>query len=87
MDAANATGDLYLQHLENFGLHYARTLNLWRQRFNQQKDSVMALGFDETFLRKWNYYLAYCEAAFASRNINVTQMVLSRPNNTDFALE
>ncbi|MGC9451792.1 MAG: class I SAM-dependent methyltransferase [Oceanipulchritudo sp.] len=87
IDSANATGDLYLHHLENFGLHYARTLQLWRDRFNRQKDAVMALGFDPRFLRKWNYYLAYCEAAFSTRNINVAQMVLSRPNNTAFALE
>ncbi|MEX0326343.1 MAG: class I SAM-dependent methyltransferase [Puniceicoccaceae bacterium] len=87
MDSANTTGDLYIHHLENFGLHYAKTLQLWRDGFNRRKDAVMELGFDEVFLRKWNYYLAYCEAAFATRNINVTQMILSRPNNTAFALE
>jgi cyclopropane-fatty-acyl-phospholipid synthase len=87
IDSANATGDLYLQHLENFGLHYARTLQAWRERFNQQREAVMALGFDDAFLRKWNYYLAYCEAAFTTRNINVAQMILVRPNNTAFALE
>lgn len=87
LDSVNATGDLYLHHLESFGLHYARTLSLWRERFNRQREAVLQLGFDETFLRKWNYYLAYCEAAFASRNINVSQLVLSRPNNTAFAME
>jgi cyclopropane-fatty-acyl-phospholipid synthase len=87
IDSVNATGDLYLHHLESFGMHYARTLNIWRDQFNRKKDAVLDLGFDETFLRKWNYYLAYCEAAFASRNINVSQMILSRPNNTDFVLE
>jgi cyclopropane-fatty-acyl-phospholipid synthase len=87
MDSASATGDLYLQHLESFGLHYARTLRDWRERFNRQRDAVLALGFDEVFVRKWNYYLAYCEAAFATRNINVAQMILTRPNNTAFALE
>ncbi|MGZ3901541.1 MAG: cyclopropane-fatty-acyl-phospholipid synthase, partial [Bacteroidia bacterium] len=40
------------------------------------------LGFDDYFIRKWNYYLCYCEAAFAMRNINVMQMVYTRPNNT-----
>jgi len=87
VDSVNATGDLYLQHLENFGYHYARTLRLWRERFNNQQQSIRSLGFDETFFRKWNYYLAYCEAAFASRNINVSQMIFTRPNNTSFALE
>lgn len=87
LDSANATGDLYLQHLENFGLHYARTLKLWRERFNTQTEAVRSLGFDEKFLRKWNYYLAYCEAAFQTRNINVSQMILTRPNNTGFRIE
>lgn len=87
IDSASATGDLYLQHLESFGLHYAKTLHLWREQFNTQKEAIMALGFDEQFMRKWNYYLAYCEAAFASRNINVSQMILSRPNNTAFVIE
>ncbi len=84
--AVNATGDLYLQHLENFGLHYARTLADWRKLFLARQDAVRALGFDDVFLRKWEYYLCYCEAAFAMRNINVTQLVYTRPNNTTFAL-
>ena len=87
VDSANATGDLYLHYLENFGLHYARTLQLWRDKFNHRREAVLSMGFDERFVRKWNYYLAYCEAAFATRNINVTQMVLSRPNNTAFVIE
>ena len=87
IDSVNATGDLYLHHLENFGLHYAKTLQLWREKFHHQRDAVHAMGFDDTFVRKWDYYLAYCEAAFATRNINVSQLVLSRPNNTGFAIE
>lgn len=87
IDSVHATGDLYLHHLESFGFHYAKTLHLWRERFNRQRDAVLAMGFDETFLRKWNYYLAYCEAAFATRNINVSQLILSRPNNTRFRIE
>lgn len=78
--AINRTGDLTLQHLESFGLHYATTLHLWRDRFNQQVDKVRALGFDTPFIRKWNYYLSYCEAAFATANINVAQFVYARPN-------
>jgi cyclopropane-fatty-acyl-phospholipid synthase len=63
------------------GLDYARTLRLWYDRFNANLDGVRQLGFSETFIRKWNYYLCYCEAAFAMRNINVMQMVYTRPNN------
>jgi cyclopropane-fatty-acyl-phospholipid synthase len=49
--------------------------------FNEHSASVRALGFDERFQRKWNYYLAYSEAAFAMRNISVVQAVYTRPNN------
>jgi cyclopropane-fatty-acyl-phospholipid synthase len=79
--AINNTGDMSLVNLEDMGLHYARTLAEWRKRFNNALSEVKKLGFDETFIRKWNYYLCYCEAAFAMRNINVMQMVYSRPNN------
>lgn len=80
--AINNTGDLTLVDLKDIGLHYAQTLNEWHKRFNKALDEVKKIGFDGTFIRKWNYYLCYCEAAFAMRNINVMQMVYTRPNNT-----
>lgn len=80
-EAINRTGDLTLVDLKDMGLHYARTLATWYDRFNANLDGVKKLGFDETFIRKWNYYLCYCEAAFAMRNINVMQMIYARPNN------
>lgn len=76
-----ATGDLFLHHLEDFGADYARTLSTWYDRFNAVQEDVRALGFDEPFSRSWNYYLKYCEAAFASRNISVVQAIYTRPNN------
>jgi cyclopropane-fatty-acyl-phospholipid synthase len=79
--AMNRTGDLFLHHLEDLGASYTRTLNLWWQAFNAHLDEVRALGFDTRFIRKWNYYLQYCEAAFASRNISVVQAIYTRPNN------
>lgn len=78
------TGDLGLQHFESFGLHYAKTLHEWRETFNQRIENIRDMGYDEVFVREWNYYLAYCEAAFATHNISVAQMVFSRPNNPDF---
>lgn len=80
-DAINKTGDLTLVDLKDLGLHYARTLATWYDNFNAHLDEVKALGFDDMFIRKWDYYLCYCEAAFAMRNINVMQMVYARPNN------
>ncbi|WP_231490493.1 cyclopropane-fatty-acyl-phospholipid synthase family protein [Pedobacter sp. Leaf170] len=81
-NAINNTGDLTMVDLKDMGLDYAKTLHLWFIEFNKSADKVRALGFDDTFIRKWNYYLNYCEAAFAMRNINVMQLVYSRPNNT-----
>lgn len=80
-DALNRTGDLFLHDLEDFGTSYARTLHVWWEHFNARLGGVRALGFDERFVRKWNYYLQYCEAAFATRNISVVQAVYTRPNN------
>lgn len=77
----NRTGDLFLHHLNDIGNSYAQTLKLWRAEFNAQLDSIAELGFDDEFIRKWNYYLAYCEAAFATRNISVVQATYTRPNN------
>jgi cyclopropane-fatty-acyl-phospholipid synthase len=79
--ALTRTGDLFLHDLEDIGASYARTLHLWGERFNARVADVQALGFDGRFIRKWNYYLQYCEAAFASRNISVVQAVYTRPNN------
>lgn len=80
-DAINRAGDMFLHGLEDLGAGYAKTLNLWHQRFNTVLDQVKELGFDERFVRKWNFYLKYCEAAFATRNISVVQAVYTRPNN------
>jgi len=81
--AINNTSDLTLVDLKDLGLDYARTLKLWFIEFNHKLNEIKALGFDERFIRKWNYYLNYCEAAFEMRNINVMQMVYTRPNNTE----
>jgi cyclopropane-fatty-acyl-phospholipid synthase len=80
-DAFNRTSDLTLHELEDLGASYAKTLHVWWERFNAKLDAVTSLGFDSRFIRKWNYYLQYCEAAFAMRNISVVQAVYTRPNN------
>jgi cyclopropane-fatty-acyl-phospholipid synthase len=65
-------------HLEDLGVHYARTLREWRARFHARRDAIDALGFDERFRRTWDLYLAYCEAAFAERHISDVQILLTR---------
>jgi len=62
-----------------FGLDYAHTLRLWRERFMQVKPQVLALGFDERFVRIWQFYLAYCEAAFMEASTDVVQYTLLKP--------
>jgi cyclopropane-fatty-acyl-phospholipid synthase len=77
----NQTGDLFLHNLEDLGHCYAQTLSAWHQRFNENLAAVKALGFDEPFIRKWNYYLMYCQAAFAMRHNSVVQAIYTRQNN------
>jgi cyclopropane-fatty-acyl-phospholipid synthase len=62
----------------SFGRHYAKTLATWRTRYLSRLDAVRAQGFDERFVRLWHFYLAYCEAAFAEGNTDVTQYTLER---------
>ena len=71
--------------MEDFGPDYARTLRLWHENFRARIDQVRALGFDDRFIRKWTYYLGYCEAAFAMRNISVVHTLHTRSNNVSFA--
>lgn len=80
--AINKVSDFTLVDLKDIGTHYAHTLNTWHRAFNERLSDVKELGFNEAFIRKWNYYLCYCEAAFAMRNIHVMQMLYTRPNNT-----
>jgi len=62
-----------------FGLDYAETLRRWRHQFMADKAQVLQLGFDERFMRIWEFYLAYCEAAFEQHNIDVVQYTLQKP--------
>jgi len=62
-----------------FGLDYARTLAIWRERFLHEQERVLQLGFDQRFLRVWEFYLAYCEAAFEQGSTDVVQYTLRKP--------
>jgi cyclopropane-fatty-acyl-phospholipid synthase len=69
---------LRVNDLCGFGQHYAHTLRLWRERFNDSTAQVRLLGFDDVFRRTWNLYLAYCEAGFATGYLDVHQFVMGR---------
>lgn len=77
-------GGFWLHEVEDMGRDYARTLRLWHEAFFAKLPEVKKLGFDDRFIRKWSYYLCYCEAAFALRNISVVQTLHTRPNNLSF---
>ena len=64
-----------------FGTDYAETLRRWRAAFHAQAEQVRPLGFDERFMRIWDFYLAYCEAAFDTGNTDLLQFTLRRPND------
>jgi cyclopropane-fatty-acyl-phospholipid synthase len=80
-DALTRNTNLVVEDVENIGIHYARTLREWRRELLGKADQVKALGFDDEFLRTWEYYFSYCEAGFASRTLGDVQLILTRPNN------
>lgn len=79
--AMSASSGLIVNGVENIGFHYARTLREWRERFVANRAEVRALGYDERFVRTWEFYLAFCEAAFHVRALHDYQLVLTRPFN------
>ena len=70
---------LTVEHLDNIGIHYAETLRRWRSAFERERSALLELGYDETFQRKWLYYLCYCEAGFQTRFTNDLHLLLTRP--------
>lgn len=85
-DAKGKT-DLNLYHMESFGLHYAKTLELWREQFEANWSRIKELGFPEEFRRKWRMYFDYCIAGFKERHINVAQVVFGRMNCETYTFE
>jgi cyclopropane-fatty-acyl-phospholipid synthase len=69
---------LRLVERRDLGTDYAETLRQWRERFVARRSDVLELGFDDTFIRMWEFYLAYCEAGFRVRYLGVSQLGLSR---------
>ena len=80
-EAMNTTGDLNLLDYEDMTPHYARTLKVWREAFMAALPGVKDQGYDDAFVRKWLYYLCYCEAGFGTRHISVAQAIYTRPDN------
>lgn len=77
-EALARSTDFSMLHLEDIGPHYAETLRRWRRRFRDNLGRVRALGYDERFIRLWDYYLCYCEAGFEEGIVGDVQLLLGR---------
>lgn len=71
--------DMNILHVDDIGAHYAQTLKHWRAAFNERLVEVRAQGFDERFIRMWEFYLCYCEGGFIERSIGTAQVLLAKP--------
>jgi len=79
MQSLGEATDFRVLHLEDIAPHYAETLRRWRDRFLDKLDEVRRQGYPASFIRMWEYYLCYCEAAFEERYIGTVQMVFAKP--------
>lgn len=79
--SASRCTDLRLINLEDQGESYALTLKAWRERFMASLDKVRAQGYDEQFIRMWEFYLCYCEGGFWEKSISNVQLLFAKPGN------
>lgn len=79
--SASRCTDLRLINLEDQGESYSLTLNHWRKRFMAALDQVRAQGYNEEFIRMWEFYLCYCEGGFKEKSISNVQLLLAKPGN------
>lgn len=79
LDSTARVTDFRFIYSEDFGPNYAQTLREWRKRFHEHLDQVKALGYPDRFIRLWNYYLSYCEAAFDEHYTGVVQVQFDKP--------
>jgi cyclopropane-fatty-acyl-phospholipid synthase len=79
-NAIAGASDLKIFHLEDIGPHYARTLAEWRRNFFAHLPEVRRLGYSDSFVRLWEFYLCYCEGGFAERQLGDVQMLLTKPD-------
>lgn len=81
VESAARAGGLRLLNLEDFGDSYALTIRHWRQRFTSRLDRVRGLGYDDRFVRMWEFYLCYCEGGFLERSISDVHLLLAPSGN------
>jgi cyclopropane-fatty-acyl-phospholipid synthase len=71
--------DLNIVGIDDITQHYARTLQAWRERFLAQTEALHAQGFDDVFIRMWQFYFCYCEGGFRERSIGAQQILMAKP--------
>ncbi|CAN7077244.1 unnamed protein product [Brassica oleracea var. botrytis] len=81
ISAMASSSRLSVENVENIGLHYYQTLRCWRKNFLENQKQIMDLGFDDKFIRTWEYYFDYCAAGFKTLTLEDYQVVFSRPGN------
>ena len=86
-DSITRSSDLKITHLEDIGPHYATTLRRWRENFFRNIEAVRALGYPDSFIRMWEFYLCYSEGGFEERALGDVQMLLAKPNNRRVPVE
>ena len=79
LDIITAKTDMNLHHMEDFGLHYARTLRIWHDNLRLARHKLELQGYDHYFFRLWEFYLCYCEGGFIERTIGTAQLLLAKP--------
>ena len=78
IERATRRTSLLVDHVDDIAAHYVRTLRQWRTTFMSRLDAVRAMGFDERFIRMWEYYLALSEAGFDTGLVQDLQVVLEK---------
>ncbi|XP_035836726.1 tuberculostearic acid methyltransferase UfaA1-like [Helianthus annuus] len=81
-----ASSKLCVDHVEQIGKHYCQTLRCWRANFLKNQSKILSLGFNQEFIRIWEYYFDYCAAGFKTEILLDYQVVFSRPGKTNDTL-
>jgi len=84
--AAAARAGLALLQADELGLHYAETLRRWRENLVANRDRIKALGYDDRFLRLWEFYFSYCEGGFLERATGVAQLLYAHAAASDLTI-
>ncbi|WP_416308280.1 class I SAM-dependent methyltransferase [Neptunicella sp. SCSIO 80796] len=79
LGSVSAATDMRLLAQQDYAEHYAQTLKCWADNFYLHRDQIKALGYNDEFMRMWEYYLCYCEGGFKQRVIGVSHLLLAKP--------